>query len=115
MRLREDSQGILNVFIKQAGGSSRSALGNRQLADLLRDRWEEVQVEQLACDDVVVIDADEIATLLRLTLSDDLKREADQKLDKRSAKRLQTALFGVRFGSDRAFQQAAAGKQSADE
>jgi hypothetical protein len=108
VRLREDKRGIVYVFIKQCGGSSRSALGDGQVADLLRDRWDEVRVEQLAAEDVVVVDADEVATLLRLTLSDDLKREAEQKLNKYFAKRFETALLDVRFGSDQAFQQAAA-------
>ena len=112
VRLREDERGRLFVFSKHASGSSRLGLGDEQLADLLRDRWDEVRVEQLAADDVVVVDADEVATLLRLTLSDDLKREIEQKLDKHFAKRFQTALFDVRFGSDQAFQQAAAGSGS---
>lgn len=110
VRLRESERGSLHVFIKQAGGSSRFEIGDEQLADLLRGRWDEVRVEQLASDVVAVVDADEVATLLRLTLSDDLKREADEKLDKHFAKRFETALLDVRFGSDQAFQKAAAGK-----
>jgi hypothetical protein len=107
VRLREDERGRLFVFIKGGGGSSRLALGDEQLADLLRDRWDEVRVEQLAADDVVTVEADEVATLLRLTLSDDLKREVEQKLNKYFAERFQTALVDVRFGSDQAFQKAA--------
>ena len=112
VRLREDERGRLLVFVKQAGGSSRFGLGDEQVADLLRGRWDEVQVEQLALDDVVVVDADEVATLLRLTPSGDLMREAEQKLDKHFAKRFEKALLDVRFGSDQAFQKAAPGKVS---
>jgi hypothetical protein len=108
VRLREEERGRLYVFSNQAGGRRRLRLGDAQLADLLRDRWDEVRVEQLGSDDVAVIDADEVVTILRLTLSDDLKRESDQKLEKQSAQRFQTALFDVRFGPDQAFKQTGA-------
>ena len=107
VRLREEERRRLYVFSNQASGS-RLALGDEQLADSLRDRWDEVRVEQLGSDDVTVIEADEVVTLLRLTLSDDLKREADQKLEKDFAQRFQTALFDVRFGPDQAFKQTGA-------
>jgi hypothetical protein len=109
VRLRENEDGRLDVFTKLGGGSARLGLGNQQLADLLRDRWDEVRVEQLGSDGVAVIDADEIVTLLRLTLSDDLKREAAEKLEGHFAKRFQTVLFDVRFGPDQAFKQTGAG------
>jgi hypothetical protein len=109
VRVRENEHGGLDVFTKQASGSARLGLGNKKLADLLRDRWNEVRVEQLGANGVAVTDANEVTTLLRLTLSDDLKREADQKLKKHFAKRFQTALFDVRFGPDQAFKQAGAG------
>jgi len=114
VRFRERYDGQLNVFTKLAG-SSRSPIGDQRLADLLRGRWDEVQVEQLGSDAQIAIDADKGATLLRLTLSDDLKREASEMLSKSSAARFQTALFDMRLGSDKAFQQATTGKPSAGE
>ena len=109
VRVRENEQGRLDVFTKQGGGSARLGLGDEQLADLLRDRWNEIRVEQLGANGVAVIDANEVSTLLRLTLSDDLKREAAEKLEERVVKRFQTALFDVRFGPDRAFRQTGGG------
>jgi len=115
VRFRENDDGRLNVFTKQANGSGRLALGDRRLADLLRGRWDEIQVEQLGSDGSVAIATDEVATLLRLTFSEDLKREAGQKLSKSLATRFQRVLFDMRLGSDKAFQQATTGKPSADE
>ncbi len=114
VRFRENEDGSIHAFAKLSGGSSRFQLGGQALADLLRDRWDEIQVEQLASDDVVAIDASEVATLLRLTLPDDLKQEGEQKVRKAVMRRFQAGLFGVRFGSDKAFQQAAAKGQAAD-
>jgi hypothetical protein len=114
VRFRERYDGLLNVFTKLAG-SRRGPIGDRRLADLLRGRWDEVQVEQLGSDGQVAIDADEGATFLRLTLSDDLKREAGEKLSKSLATRFQRLLFDMHLGSDKAFQQATTGKPSAGE
>ncbi len=102
VRLREDDDGVLRVFVKEVGGSCFLTLGNRQVTDLLRDRWDEVELEQLGSDGVAVVDADEVTTLLRLSLSDDLKWEFDRKLGADYAQRFQRALLHVRFGPEEA-------------
>lgn len=114
VRFREDDDGVLRVFTQRTNGSGTSELGSRQLADLLRDRWDEIQVEQLGRDHLVVVEPDEVPILLRLTLSEELRREAEQKLSQREWKRFQTELFGYRIGSDKAFQRAAANQSSAN-
>ena len=105
VRFREDENGQLIVFTKRANGSGMFRFENRQVADLLRGRWDEIQVEQLGAGEIVTVEPDEIATLLRLTLSDELKQQANEKLDNNFKKRIQTDLFSIRFGSDDAFQQ----------
>jgi hypothetical protein len=82
---------------------------------MLRDRWDEIQVEQLGSDNVVVLDEDKVATLLRLTLSEALKKEAVQKLDERTARHFRTALFEVRFGSKDAFEPTAKRRSAANQ
>ena len=83
---------------------------------MLLDRWDEVQVEQLGSDDTVaVIDRHKGAALLRLTVSDDLKREAKQKLGKYVDRVFEPALLDVRFGSNKTPQQSATGKQPTNE
>ncbi len=108
VRLLEDDGGRLRMFSKEDGGSGMFGFGNRELADLLRGRWDEIEVEQLGSDGIVVIKPDEVAVMLRLRLSDDLKHEAEEKLPKYMFKRFETEFFALRLGSDEAFEQAKA-------
>ena len=110
VRFRENDEGILEVFVHSGGSSSRTTTGNRKLAELLHGRWDELEVEQLGRDQLVVVEPDEIATLVRVTFSESLKLDAKQKLSKRSWKRYQETLFDYRFGSHRAFQKAETAK-----
>jgi len=79
---------------------------------LLRGRWVQIQVEQLGAEGVAVTELDEVVTVLRLTLADDLKREAKRILDEHDWMRIKEELFTLQFGSDRAFQEAEAKGQS---
>lgn len=115
VRLRQSEDGCLQVFTKQGGSSSRFQVGSRELADLLREHWSEIQVEQLGTNGTTVVENDEVATLVRLALPDDLKQEAEQKIGQAIMRYFQKGLLEIRFGSDRAFQQAAARGQTADE
>ena len=109
-----NERGKLRAYTKWGISHLDSGFGNRQLVDLLHDRWDEVQVEQLGSENAVIINDNEVATLLRLKLPDDLKREAEQVLDRHDRPRLRTGLFEISFGSEEAFQQAAKAKQAAN-
>lgn len=81
VRIRENDQGQLMIYTQVPGGSSLMTLGDRALADLLRDRWDEVRVEQLGLGGVAAVAPDQPAVLLRLTLPDSMLDEARKKLD----------------------------------
>ena len=87
---------------------TKRGLGDRNLADLLRHRWDEIGVVRLGADDIAVIDVDEVATLLQLTLPDGLKQEARKNLDEEVFRLVEKALVEVQIGSDDAFPQAEA-------
>lgn len=107
-RFQEYKDGTFQVFIKRGGGASLSQLGDQDLANLLHERWDEVQVEQLGVKDVTVIEADEIAHLLRLTLPDDLQQQAEETVRPSVMRQFKTGLLDIRFGTDAAFQKAEA-------
>ncbi|HYW80262.1 MAG TPA: hypothetical protein VE890_11825 [Thermoguttaceae bacterium] len=104
IRFRESDDGILEVFTKEGGGSSRMGLGNQKLAAILHDRWDEIEVEQLGRDGQAVVEPDQVATLVRLNLSESLKEEAKGKLSQNMLKRYQELFFDYRVGSEEAFQ-----------
>ncbi len=115
LRIRQSENGCLEVFTSQAGGSGKFQLGNQALADLLRDRWSDISVEQLGTEGVVVLEPDTVATLLRLTLPDDLKQQAKRRVGEAVMRQFQAGLLDIRFGSDQAFQRAAEREEAADE
>lgn len=80
VRIRENEQGQYMIYTQMPGGSSLMGLGDKALADLLRDRWDEVRVEQLGKDGVAVVEPDGSAVLLRLTLPDAIQAEARKTL-----------------------------------
>ena len=115
VRFRESYDGQLGLFVNVIRRYRGITLANRQLTDLLRDRWDEIQVEQLGCDHLVIVEPDEVAVLLRLTFSEQLKREAEQILSKDDWEHFRTALFECRLGSEKAFEQAETDQPSADQ
>src|SRR5688572_19972306 len=87
VHFRTNEGGSLQAYTRFMGGSSLMHIGDRRLADLLRDRWDEIQVEQLGAEDVVALAADESAVLLKLTLPENIQAEARQQLPSAIQKR----------------------------
>ncbi|CAN5899146.1 hypothetical protein BH23PLA1_BH23PLA1_08550 [soil metagenome] len=80
IRFREDEQNQLQVYTQFSGGSSRFGLGSPELAELLRGRWDELRVEQLGAPEMAAVAQDRSAVLLRLTMPEDMERNAREKL-----------------------------------
>jgi hypothetical protein len=98
LRFRQDNQGVMEVYNHFANGSTRVSLGDKTLADLLRNRWDKVRVERLGAPEVAVIEPDKPAVLLRLTLPDDMQDEARTKLSPDNQARLLPVLYELDLG-----------------
>jgi hypothetical protein len=98
VRLREDEQGNWQVYARFSGSSTRTGLGDQKLAELLRGRWREVRVTQLGSPDMVAVEPGRPATLLRLTLPEDLQAEAREKLPADDLRRYVPVLFDLELG-----------------
>jgi hypothetical protein len=98
LRFRQDEQGVMEVYNHFANGSTRISIGDQTLADLLRNRWDRVRVEQLGAPEVAVIEPDQSAVLLRLTLPDDMKDEARAKLSPDNQARFLPVLYELNLG-----------------
>jgi len=103
-RIRRNDDGSWQFYLKRSGGASLSTFGGEEFSRMIDGRWDEVGIEQLAADDMVVMDSSEVACLLRLTLSDELKEEAKERLGRHLGERCQSSLMEIRFGSADAFQ-----------
>jgi hypothetical protein len=73
-------------------------LGDKALAELLRDRWDKVRVEQLGAPELTILEADQPAVLLRLTLPEDLPREAKKSLSPYAQQQFVPVLFELDLG-----------------
>lgn len=98
VRFREDEPGCLHVYTRFSGSASRMQLDGPALADLLRNRWHEIEVDQLGAGGPVVLDADQPARLLRLTLSQRLQDDARTALPDGSRERHVPVLFELHLG-----------------
>jgi hypothetical protein len=79
LRLTASQQGATSVFLKFGGSSSYSHLGSDAFARFLEQNQSRLIVEQLATSQPIVIEAGEPQTLLKLSMPDDLAKEAREK------------------------------------
>jgi hypothetical protein len=100
LRFRQDEQGRLELYERLSNTSSRMTFGDQALAELLRDRWDKVRVEQLGSPRLAVLDPDQPAVFLRLTLPEDLQEEARKKLPPFTVTQYVPILFEWDFGPD---------------
>ena len=77
VRFRVDDQGVVDVYTRFLGASSRSGGGNPGLARLLREHARELKVEQVGASGVAAFDPTEKKprVLLRVVLPDSLRRK----------------------------------------
>jgi hypothetical protein len=76
------------VYVQFGGVSTQLELGDKELAELMRDRWAKVKIDQLGAPELAVMRPDQSGTLLRLTLPDDLQAESKEKLSSANQKKL---------------------------
>jgi hypothetical protein len=100
VRIREDSAGNLQVYTHFANSSSRGDLGDPALVKFLRGRLEKIVVEQLGAADIVAVDSDQAAVLLRLALPEDLQSEARGALSVDTQKLAIPVLYEWKLGPD---------------
>jgi hypothetical protein len=98
LRFRQDEQGRLELYEQLLGTGGRMTFGDQALAELLRGRWDQVRVEQLGSPKLAVIEPDQPAVFLRLTLPEDLEAEARKKLPPSTVTRYVPILFEWDFG-----------------
>jgi hypothetical protein len=97
VRFRPDQEGQMEVYEHFGGVSGRRTFGDQALAELLRDRWDRVRVEQLGAPELAVIEPGQPAIFLRLTLPDDLVREAQTKLSPSTQQQYVPVLFELKL------------------
>jgi hypothetical protein len=98
VRLREGDRGTIESYTHFGPSSSGSTLGDEAMRALLHGRWDKIHVEQLGAPVPAVLEPDQSATVLRLTLPEDLAEDARKKLSPRSVERHVPVLFELTLG-----------------
>jgi hypothetical protein len=94
---RKDEQGLMNVYTRFHNGSSMSGFGGRAVTELLTAHPGEVRVEQLGSSGIAVVQPDQSAVLLRMSLPEELVGEAHKGQSPRGLK-ADPLLFELEFG-----------------
>ena len=104
IRFRKNENGFVRVFTDLESFGGVRALGGRELQEFMRDHWDDVDIYQLGSDGPAMVDPEEIATLLRLQLPQDIANEAEAVLRTRSAGQVLPVLYQVQLGTKEAWQ-----------
>ncbi len=97
LRFREDETGWINLYTHFAGGSSRSSIGDEALARFLHGRWDKLVVEQLGLGEVAVIDPDQPAVFLRVSMPEEMQAEARKTLPAHDQARQVPTIFEMKL------------------
>jgi hypothetical protein len=93
VRIRPDNRGAAQVYVQFGGISTQLDLGDKEIAELMRDRWDRLKIEQLGAPELAIMTPDQSHALLRATLPDDLQAESKRKLSTGNQKQFVPVLF----------------------
>lgn len=80
VRFRNGEDGTLRVWWGFEGTTVVHSLRGNRVQELLDGRWDEMQVEQLASDEQILMKPGELKSLLRITMPDQMREEAQKVL-----------------------------------
>ncbi len=93
------------VFVKGFSGASESGFSDKSFAKFVQKHWREFEVESLAANGPTQYEPDEILTLLKITIPENLYEEIKQTKYSYLADRIKTKpLTLVRIGTVAAFE-----------
>ena len=105
VRFRKNQSGYVWVFRDMKIGGV-GPLGGRELQTFLSDRWDRIERVQLGADGPVVVEPDEVATLLQLRMPEAMAKEAESVLPEAWGRNYVPVLYEVRFGTKEAWKTA---------
>jgi hypothetical protein len=98
VRFRPNGDGDMEVYTRFAGGSSQGTFGNKQLAKLLVDHWDTIDVEQLGATGLTTLEPDKSAVILRLSLSKEVEAQARTTLSPYMQERFVPVFYELGLG-----------------
>jgi hypothetical protein len=100
VRVREVN-GRLQLYDHLLQGSGLRSFGSGQVSKLLKEhpgQLKKLRAEQLGKDGLVIVDPNEVTTLIKLSLSDELLAEAKEQLNEEDYREASAPLEWIRIG-----------------
>ncbi len=100
VRFRDGENGCLKAWwdLKRSWGTTD--MGGAQLYEFLKGRWDEMEIEQLASDGRVTVRSGQLSSLLRISMPDQMREDAQESLSPQNLKWYVPELFHLQLGSD---------------
>lgn len=101
VRFRMSDSGHLQVYGHYGSGSHLGSRGSGEVAQFIQQHWERFQIEQLGSEGAVSLEPTDSATLLRITVPDDLQAEMRELLSPHASSEFVPEYFAVHLGPSR--------------
>ena len=100
VRFRDGENGCLKAWwdLKRSWGTTD--MGGAQLYEFLNGRWDEMEIEQLASDGRVTVRSGQLSSLLRISMPDQMREDAQKVLSPQNLKWYVPELFHLQLGTD---------------
>jgi hypothetical protein len=105
VRFRKNESGHVMVFRDMKIGGV-GPVGGHELQTFLSGKWDQIERVQLGADGPVVVEPDEVATLLQLRMPEAMAKEAESVLPEAWGRNYVPVLYEVRFGTKEAWETA---------
>jgi hypothetical protein len=104
VRFRKSEYGFVRVFYDMQSCGGVGSLGGRELQTFLSGKWDQIERVQLGVDGPVVVEPDQVATLLQLRMPGAMASEAESVLPEAWGRNYVPVLYEVRFGTKEAWE-----------
>ena len=98
VRFREGETGVLRVWWGFEETAAVVSVGGAELNELLAGRWGDMKVEQLASDGRIVMKSGELNSLLRISMPDEMREEAQKVLSPQVSDLYVPELYHLQLG-----------------
>jgi hypothetical protein len=106
VRFRKSEYGFVRVFYDMQPCGGVGSVGGRELQAFLSGKWDQIERVQLGVDRPVVVEPEQVATLLQLRMPEAMASEAESVLPESWGRNYVPVLYEVRFGTREAWEAA---------
>ena len=100
VRFRDGENGCLKAWWDVNRSSGITDMGGARLYEFLKGRWDEMEIEQLASDGRVTVQSGQLSSLLRISMPDQMRADAQKALSPQDLKWYVPELFHLQLGTD---------------